>query len=470
MTHLYHSPFGTGRSFRRIAGSLVSALFASAILAACDAGTTSPDADAASAVELSASLLQLSTGDTARITIAQGTWQRATWISEEPRIAAVDDAGLVAARQPGETVIRVSTAKGQASARVRVGKRSNRVTIAPATSTLAAPGDSVRLVATVVSSAGDTIDASGVTWASLNAAIVTIDAHGTVVGRAAGIARVVATLKDDADTATVTVQAKAAPAPGPAAECDVPRTAWIWCDDFEQDRMRSYFEHNDHGGDFVRAASVGRDGSSGMRARWQQAGQVSAGWMHVAFGRTPGSRFVPVDAGTRNYREIYWRFYIRNQPGWTGGGGHKISRAKIFAASDYSEAMQALVWSSYSQPDYLVLDPVSYTDAAGTLTGTARWLGSRRGPTPIFDAAHVGQWHCIEARVRLNDAGQSNGVFHLWLDGTTEVSRTDLNWVGAYDAYGINTVSLDNYWNDGVPQAQERYLDNLVVSTERIGC
>jgi len=29
---------------------------------------------------------------------------------------------------------------------------------------------------------------------------------------------------------------------------------------------------------------------------------------------------------------------------------------------------------------------------------------------------------------------------------------------------------LEKYWNDGVPQAQERYFDNFVVSTQRIGC
>jgi hypothetical protein len=32
----------------------------------------------------------------------------------------------------------------------------------------------------------------------------------------------------------------------------------------------------------------------------------------------------------------------------------------------------------------------------------------------VFDASHVGSWYCIEARVRLNDAGLSNGR-HLFL-------------------------------------------------------
>ena len=88
----------------------------------------------------------------------------------------------------------------------------------------------------------------------------------------------------------------------------------------------------------------------------------------------------------------------------------------------------------------------------------------------MFNAANVGTWHCIEAHVRLNDAGSSNGVFEFWINGASQVQKTTLNWLGAYSAYGINAVFLESYWNNGSPVAQERYFDNFVVSTERIGC
>jgi hypothetical protein len=126
----------------------------------------------------------------------------------------------------------------------------------------------------------------------------------------------------------------------------------------------------------------------------------------------------------------------------------------------------------------LVLDPVSGTDEAGALlpweSGSlgegARWVGVRRGTTTLFDADHVGPWYCIEVHVRLNDAGLSNGEVEYWIDGRPEARRDDLNWVGTFDQYGINAVYLDNCWNGGAPKDQERYLDNFVVSTERIGC
>ena len=99
-----------------------------------------------------------------------------------------------------------------------------------------------------------------------------------------------------------------------------------------------------------------------------------------------------------------------------------------------------------------------------------RWLGGERGDTPLFGGPHLGEWHCVEAHVRLNDAGRTNGLFELWIDGELDARADGLNWVGSYDEYGLNAVFLENYWNAGSPVAQERYFDQLVVSTERIGC
>ena len=72
--------------------------------------------------------------------------------------------------------------------------------------------------------------------------------------------------------------------------------------------------------------------------------------------------------------------------------------------------------------------------------------------------------------MKLNDAGQSNGVFETWINGTQDARATGLNFLGSYSAYGINAVFFENYWNAGAVQPEERYFDNLVVSTQRIGC
>ncbi len=233
----------------------------------------------------------------------------------------------------------------------------------------------------------------------------------------------------------------------------------------------------------MRADGAGVNDSYGMRVRFA-ADQVGAGGLKLAFGRTPGANFRPVDDGTADYRDIYWRMYLKHQAAWTGGGGDKLSRAIVFAGDNWSEAAIAHVWSGNSSRDgqnesryYLLLDPASGTDAAGNLQTTRyndfdnlRWLGIEQGATPLFDSDHVGRWYCVEARVRLNDAGEANGVFEFWIDDVLEARKTEMNWLGAYDAHGINAIFFENYWNSGSPVAQERYFDNIVVSTARIGC
>lgn len=296
---------------------------------------------------------------------------------------------------------------------------------------------------------------------------------GTVTGRALGVATIAAAA---ACCAGDFVDGPVESTIGLADECSAPGTGWIWCDDFEQDRLAAYFEVSDAEGSFARTTGVGVEGSTAMLARFQE-GQVNAGSLKLAFGATPDTYMDPVDAGTARYREVYWRFYVRNTANWTGGGGDKLSRATVFAGSNWSQAMIAHLWSGGSGSRYLTADPASGTDEQGNLQTTKyndfpnlRWLGAATGTTPLFDETHVGQWYCVEAHVRLNDAGQSNGVYEFWIDGQREAQRTDLNWVGAYDAYGINAIFLENYWNAGSPQDQERYIDNFVVSTERIGC
>ncbi len=262
-----------------------------------------------------------------------------------------------------------------------------------------------------------------------------------------------------------------------AAECEAPRSGWIWCDDFERDRLARYFEYDNARGAFARLSGVGVDSSTGMRVRYD-SGQVSVGSLHLAFGATPSSYIRPVDAGTARYTDLYWRLYLRLQPGWTGGGGDKLSRALVLASPQWAEAVVAPVWSGKKKDrNYLLVDPASGTDARGDLMTTKyndtpriRFLGLAPSRTAIFADASAGRWHCIEAHVRLNTPGVADGVFELWIDDAAEARRDRLNWRGEYTAYGLNALFVENYWNRGSPARQERYIDNLVVSTSRIGC
>ena len=184
-----------------------------------------------------------------------------------------------------------------------------------------------------------------------------------------------------------------------AAECSAMKAGWLFCDDFETDRMSKYFEYTNPTS-FKRTASVGVGGSMGMQAKFA-AGQSDAGSLKLAFGKTPDPYLRPVDGGTKIYREIYWRMYVKNDSTWTGGGGDKLSRAQSLANSKWAQAMVAPVWSgnpTSTAKNYLVMDPATGVSGS-TLMETSyndfahqTYLGLRQGSVPIFDAAHVGKW------------------------------------------------------------------------------
>ena len=280
------------------------------------------------------------------------------------------------------------------------------------------------------------------------------------------------------DTVTLSLQ--------PIPECERQKPAWIWCDDFEQDRLLRYGEYHNAQGRFVRVSGVGRSASAAMRATFLPQGPTNTGWLELNFGRIPkGPPFLtyakPVDAGTADYRQIYWRFYVRTDPDWEGGNGEKLTRATVYANTNRAQAMVAHAWSHNARPHIFLLDPTRGTDTAGNLR-TTRWNDA---PNLVFGSpAHAktslmpthGEWVCVEFMVKLNDAGQSNGQFLYWKNGALEAQVTTYNYLGAYNAYGLNAVRLENWWGDqrpGVlnpPKVQSRYFDNFVVSTERIGC
>ena len=263
-------------------------------------------------------------------------------------------------------------------------------------------------------------------------------------------------------------------------ECDTQHLhpSWIWCDDFEIDRLDRYFEYKDNEGRFVRQSDAGLGGSTGMRARFI-AGDPHAGALRVAFGKTPAPYFRPVDSGERRYREVYWRALLRLPSDWRGGGADKFSRALVIASKDWATAMMAHLWSGGApgSRDVLGLDPASGTTPEGILRTRhyndferLRWLGYQRGQLPLFDRQHVGSWYCIEAHVRLNDKHRNNGVFEFWIDDRRQARLDNLNWLGSYDEFGINAIFFENYWSQGPIGVQDRYWDNIIVSQARVGC
>ncbi|HZP81371.1 MAG TPA: hypothetical protein VFB21_07020 [Chthonomonadaceae bacterium] len=247
--------------------------------------------------------------------------------------------------------------------------------------------------------------------------------------------------------------------------------AVVFYDDFDQqtDLHARYFEYGDENGSFVWNPGAGYGGHGGaMQCRFEK-GQVSAGSLKVVFGKNP---FGKGPRSKETFREIYWRVYVRHEPGWEGNPA-KLARATCLAGADWSQGFIAHVWGG--KGDALCIDPATgITDSRKVTTryndfDHLRWLGLRESQTPIFSPSESGRWVCVESHIRLNTPGRSDGVFELWIDGHLEAARTDLDWQGTWDDYAINAVFLENYWNQGSVKRQTRWFDDFVISTRPIG-
>jgi len=262
--------------------------------------------------------------------------------------------------------------------------------------------------------------------------------------------------------------------------CDNVLDATIWCDDFESNipLNQKYFESGNNGGDFVVMDGIGTDGSKGVRVIWQK-GEVGAGGFKKSFGRAPGSYISRYSVNPdSNYKEIYWRMDVKHQKGWQGNGPDKLSRALVMANNNWATGMMAHIWTSGK---YLGIDPASGISENGKLVSTKyndfdnlRWWGWKGGDIDMFSTESSGKWFCVVGHARLNDPGESNGIFEFWINDSLQAGYYNLNWHGNYNENPnnmmINAIFFENYWNSGSPVEQGRYFDNIVISTKMIDC
>ena len=272
----------------------------------------------------------------------------------------------------------------------------------------------------------------------------------------------------------VTVANNTASASDPGRECAERANdpALIFCDDFEDADLESrYFDVDRADGDLTVSSADALGGQRSLRSQYRQ-GRVNNGNVKLSFGRSPLG--VSRIAADENIDEVYWRFYVKLDADWEGQA-RKLTRATMFTSSNWGQGMITHLWEG--EGDTLGLDPVSLINAQDRAQadryndwGEMRWLGKTNGHSPVYAAAEVGQWRCVEVHTRLNSLGRADGEVAFWVDGALESRSSGLDLRGRYEDYGINAIFLENYWNGGAARDQARYIDNFVVSRERVGC
>ena len=85
-----------------------------------------------------------------------------------------------------------------------------------------------------------------------------------------------------------------------------------------------------------------------------------------------------------------------------------------------------------------------------------------------------GKWYCLELLLKTNTPGEKDGQLKAWLDGRLVIKVEGLRFRDT-DRVKIRRFTIANYFGGGLksdtsPKDQRIYIDNFVVSKERIGC
>ncbi|MEM7155404.1 MAG: hypothetical protein AAF799_21320 [Myxococcota bacterium] len=265
---------------------------------------------------------------------------------------------------------------------------------------------------------------------------------------------------------------------GSFAGCPQPLPgAWVFCEDFETiaDPGEVMLDYQEFDGAFVLVDETGASGERSMQVTYRE-GEEAAGWMVLTFGASPldhGDR--PTYAPEGSFQEVYWRLRLKTELGWPDLGPGQLTRTISFADADWSEAAVAHLRSAEGD---VVLEGEPATCIAGGQVACNGFddaegqeqLGPMLGETELFSAEESGRWHCVEGRLKLNSPGAADGLFEFWVDDELQASRGDLDLRGSWTEYGINALVVENLWPGGAPQNLRRWIDDVVVSTEPIGC
>ncbi|MCJ8503005.1 polysaccharide lyase [Desulfatitalea alkaliphila] len=74
-----------------------------------------------------------------------------------------------------------------------------------------------------------------------------------------------------------------------------------------------------------------------------------------------------------------------------------------------------------------------------------------------------GQWNKVKYRLKLNDPGQNNGIFQLWVNDVLKCDYGDINFRGNYSTYGWNHLMMSMHANPSHSQNQWISRDNIRI-------
>ncbi len=192
----------------------------------------------------------------------------------------------------------------------------------------------------------------------------------------------------------------------------------------------------------------------------------NAGWVWRSFGDNPFHQSRIPDDQKGKYTTIVANWYHKFPQGFTPRDGThfppKMARLKCFTPGDWSGMYTVLFWIS-GEDGHISIERRTKVPAAHR-----EWQPNFATNFRFSDPVNVGRWIHFELRVSLGE-GTRNDRVQAWADGLLicDIAGDDL--AAGYRQFTPNGMSLDCYWNSGSPVEQNRYYDDYMLGTERIG-
>jgi hypothetical protein len=90
------------------------------------------------------------------------------------------------------------------------------------------------------------------------------------------------------------------------------------------------------------------------------------------------------------------------------------------------------------------------------------WGTEYRGEDVVFT---LGEWHVVDAMIRLNDPGTANGEIRMWVDGALQVEETGIEMrFEGYTGISFNQLFYGFYYHEGSPIEQTFWTDHIIVA------
>ena len=277
-------------------------------------------------------------------------------------------------------------------------------------------------------------------------------------------------------------------AAGPVArnECANPPPGTIFCEDFEGTNPKAHFDDYDGNPDSENQV-VTDSGPAGDASN-------KAVRFRVPAGQSGTSDLIKVLSSS--YDKLFARWYIKYEPGFNfaalnhGGGLAAGDRNYVGSSGNrpngndfawfgvqYQENTSKPYVYSYYRGMYqdCVAQGSCYGDSLPCVydTGGAYCTKAQHRPTAPLPTFQAGQWYCVEEMIDMGTptatGTSANGGLTLWLDSQVVGTYQDL-WIRTTTALKIQSLWLALFHHDGTHSVVGELVDNVVVSTQRVGC